>query len=304
MAYKVLFFGEILWDVIGEKEYIGGAPFNAAAHLAQLNCDSFLVSAVGKDERGYKALKEAGATGVLTDFIQQQGDYPTGWVDVSILNEEHPVYNIHENVAFDFIEYNNNIKELLANNYFDFFYFGTLAQRNKVSRKTLFKIIKQINARRVFMDVNLRQSFYDKEILQASLSKTDILKLNEEEILSLSEIFLGKKQAESMVVDYLFNEFSAEVICLTRGARGCTVYYNLAEKLFPAPKVETVDSVGAGDAFSAGFIYYYLKTDDFSKAAQFGNYLGGFTASTRSAVPVYNGEKIVKQFSRGEDLSL
>ena len=297
MTKKILSFGEILWDVIDKQEYIGGAPFNLAAHLSQLQCSSFLISAVGKDVRGQNALREAKKVGVETELIQEKADYPTGWVEVKFSAEEEPVYEIHENVSYDYITYNEEIQKKLVSNEFDFFCFGTLAQRNSVSSRTLCQILDSISVTRIFCDINLRQNYYTKEILQQALAKTDILKLNQEEVKVLNKLFLSVEASQEKLIAYLLEKFSLEVVCVTLGSQGCQVYTESRKKLLPGVKVSTVDTVGAGDAFSAGFIYYFLETGDYFRAAEFGNFLGGLTASCRSAVPVYEYKEVIDQFN-------
>ncbi len=284
----ILCFGEVLFDIIEGEAYPGGAPMNFAAHSARLGARSFMLSRVGDDDLGNKAKERMKEWGIETKFIQTDPEHPTGTVDVS-LKDGAPSYTIHENAAYDFIDLEEFIIHYTIAE-FDFLYFGTLAQRNDVSRSTLWQLIEDIDFPEVFFDVNLRQSFYTPEIIHVSLQKATIFKLNDEEAEVLSELLYQRQMTLEEFCAAVSADFALKVIIVTRGGDGCSIYENDAYHEVEGVNVEVKDTVGAGDSFSAAFMHFYLKTGDPVNAAAKANALGGFVAGSRGAVPEYSKE--------------
>lgn len=284
---RVLSFGEILFDVIEGENYLGGAPLNFAAHLAQLGVESFIYSRVGTDELGALALEKIARIGVKTEFIQQDDTHPTGTVPVEFKNG-HPDYTILENVAYDFIETAN--EQLLKETAFDVLYFGTLIQRSPVSKKTLAELIGQKKFSHVFCDVNLRKNCYTKETIRESLRHCTILKLNDDEVEVLSAMLYQQALDMETFTSRLAGDYGLEIIIITAGEKGCHVYENKQLKLVSGYPATVVDTVGAGDSFSAAFVYHYFKKRDALKAAAIANRLGAFVASSRGPLPEYSLE--------------
>lgn len=284
----VLCFGEILFDRIEGEAFLGGAPMNFAAHSAKLGARSFILSRVGEDELGERAVREAEKLGVETKFIQTDKDLPTGTVDVQ-LDQGSPAYVIHEDVAFDRI----NLEEFIIHYTvaeFDFIYFGTLAQRDEVSRSTLWQLTEDIEFPEVFFDVNLRQDYYTPEIIHVSLHKATIFKLNDEEAEVLSEMLFGRQMTLREFCDAVAADFMLRIIIVTRGGEGCLVWQDGEVQEVPGVDTKVNDTVGAGDAFSAAFMYFYLKSGNARKAAEKANHLGAFVAGARGAVPEYSDD--------------
>src|SRR5690606_26563260 len=221
---KVLAFGEILFDIIEGEPFLGGAPLNFAAHFARLGGESYIFSRVGNDELGKKALVDIENIGVKTAFIQNDTRYETGTVDV-ILSSGQPDYTIVENVAYDFIE-PGIIKDDLKQFNFDILYYGTLAQRNQESRKTLRKLIEQVKFKHVFYDVNLRKNFFSREILEFSLQSCTILKLNDEEVNILGLIFFNEHLSLESFAQKIADKFLIDIVIITVGAKGCVIHGN------------------------------------------------------------------------------
>ncbi len=287
---RVMSFGEILWDVIGGKEFIGGAPFNLAAHLARLGADSRMVSRVGRDERGKRALAEVKKLGMTDELIQRDADHPTGRVDVVLTAAGLPSYVIHEDVAYDHIEYSRELQSRLGEETFSAFCFGTLGQRSGVSRYTLHRVLDAIDSTEVFLDINLRQNFYSGELVRESLSRATVLKLNDEEAEALPSLIFARKMREREFAAAVSDEFGVDIVCITHGERGCRVFHGGAFETVPGVRVKVADTVGAGDAFGAGFLYRLCCGEEPYECARFGNRLGAFVASKRGAVPQYDGE--------------
>ncbi len=287
---KVLAFGEILFDIIEGDKFLGGAPLNFAAHLSKLGADAYIVSAVGADNLGEIAIQQVKNTRVNTSFIQIDPEHETGTVLVA-LNDGQPAYTISENVAFDFIK--SITSENLNKKFdFDFIYYGTLAQRNEQSRNTLREILKNKDFKQVFYDVNLRKSFFTKEILFQSLQHCSILKLNDEEVDILGDLLFGEALS---LEDFGFRialKFDIKIVIITAGAKGCIVYDNGNLHFVKGYPAKVVDTIGAGDSFSAAFLYHYYHNGDALAAADKANQLGAFVASSRGPIPEYSKEII------------
>jgi len=286
---KALFFGEILWDIIEGKAYLGGAPFNVAAHTAQCGGQSAIISRLGKDELGEKTIEEIKKLSVDTALVQWDEQHPTGTVDV-FLEEGQPDYTIHENVAYDFIE-TGPLKSALSTHTSDCFYFGTLAQRNDISRNTLRWILNNKSFSQVFYDVNLRKGIDSKPIIENSLNFCNIFKLNQDEVGIIGELLYGKSYSLPDFAKAIQQDFAVDIVIITASEKGC--YIGADEfQLVPGQKTQLVDAVGAGDAFSAAFLYKYYQEKDSFKAAETANKLGAFVASSRGPIPAYSPEII------------
>lgn len=322
---KALTFGEALFDIIKGIPLLGGAPFNLAAHLAKLGAKPAVITAVGKDELGETLLSIAKNLGIDTSYILIDEKRPTGTVNVELKAEGIPVFSINEGVAWDAIILSDQRLDSLRSQEWDVFCFGTLAQRSKYNRKTLQDLLRQIKANHFFYDVNLRTGFYKEEWILASLEYSTILKMNEEEALFISNLLFNTKLSQSNLQNYknlcqlIIDRYPhIAIICITKGPDGAAVYYNetnneininngiyngIYEEIKTIP-VDVEDTVGAGDAFSAGFLYAYLSGLGISKAASIASILGTYVASKPGSVPDYSPELISKLKAEGLDLDL
>lgn len=283
---KTLALGEILWDIIEGKAHIGGSPFNVAVHLSKMGANSYLASSVGADHLGTGAKEHARNFDVHTDFISTLNDKPTGTVLVE-LKEGQPDYTIVEGVAWDNIFLDETQLTRLLNTTWDYLVFGTLAQRTASNKVLYQKILKDVKANNIFFDVNLRQSYFSKEIVEASLPYASILKLNDEEVSPISNLVYGQTLNFKDFSERTSQEFDIHTICITRGGDGVLVYSKNNFYDIPGVKVAVADTVGAGDSFSAAFLYTLHQTGDAALAAQRGCQLGAFVASREGAVPDY-----------------
>jgi fructokinase len=282
---RVLSFGEILFDIIEGKHYLGGAPLNFAGHMAQLGAETFIYSAVGHDELGKQALKEIAALGVKTNLIQVKEKLPTGTVPVVFRNGQ-PDYTILENVAYDDVVYPEG-DQSQAKAPFDILYFGSLIQRNQVSRETLRKLVERKTFKHIFYDVNLRKDCFTEELIRQSLRLCSIFKLNDEEVTVLSTMLFGEDLGAEIFAQRLSQDFDIEVVVITAGGEGCYLFEGGQFHFIEGYPVAVVDTVGAGDAFSAAFVYHYYRNQNALKAAALGNKLGAFVASSRGPLPAY-----------------
>ncbi len=288
---KTLAFGEILWDIIGDEACIGGAPFNMAAHLAKLGAESYMISAVGEDGLGAAALTAAQKFGVRTELLSELPGHKTGTVTVSLDKGGSPSYEIHTDVAWDAIELDAGALQSVANGDWDFFSFGTLAQRSETNRRTLEALFEALPfATSVVFDVNLRQNYHRPEWIARSLDRCSILKLNEDEAEVFSEAFFKTKLPLKDLACRLAEKHSIDIVCVTLGAKGAGVLSKSEWSQVPAEKVEVADSIGAGDSFTAAFVFALHHGWAAPEAARFAAKVGGFVASKRGAVPDYSEE--------------
>ncbi|MEL6847209.1 MAG: carbohydrate kinase [Bacteroidota bacterium] len=286
---NVISFGEILWDIIEGTPYIGGAPFNFAAHLSQCGAEVAMISRLGKDELGERALEAVKKLSVDPRYIQWDSDHPTGTVDVFLKNGQ-PSYTIHPEVAYDYIAFDPLQAAGLLEAEVEVFGFGTLAQRHPQSQETLARILAARSFQHVFYDVNLRKDCYNQEIIQASVPHSTVLKLNDEEVPLISDFLFGKKESMEGFARRVAEEHELAVVIITAGAQGCYIFHGGKYELVPGRAVTVVDTVGAGDSFSAAFMFQYVAHGDPFQAASVANQVGGFVAASRGPIPTYTEE--------------
>jgi len=278
-------FGEVLWDVIDGEAHIGGAPFNLAAHAQRCGLRAAVISCVGNDELGRAAQAETERLEVDRRWLAVDADHPTGTVTVDLTNGQ-PSYTIHEDVAWDFIQPSNAELQRLAAECPRAFCFGTLAQRSAESQRTLGRLLKLFKDAVIFYDVNLRQTFWSGPVVDAGLASATLVKVNDDEARVLGELlFNGACSPEAFGLAVL-KRHPVQAVIVTLGADGCLVCErDKAAVQYPGTKVEVVDAVGAGDAFSAAFLAAWVKGKSSAVAAQAGNRRGAQVASQRGAVP-------------------
>lgn len=269
---RVVSFGEILFDVIGGVPYLGGAPLNLAAHLRKQGAETTLISAVGNDPLGRDALGQIGKLGLDTGTIAVLDGFPTGTVTVLLDERKVAAYDFAMDTAYDHIPVPGFDTEV------DLFCFGTLAQRSPESRGTLARLRKMLDCL-FFYDVNLRQDFYSKEIIEESLYSADIVKLNEDEFPVLAAMFGLPDDPEE-----LRRRFGLQMVLLTLGPEGCDLYSSGGVIHSPAVPVKVVSTVGAGDSFSAAFLYHYLTGSTLNEALTAGNLLAAKIAGQKGAI--------------------
>lgn len=269
---RVVSFGEILFDVIGGVPYLGGAPLNLAAHLRKQGAETTLISAVGNDPLGRDALGQIGKLGLDTGTIAVLDGFPTGTVTVLLDERKVAAYDFAMDTAYDHIPVPGFDTEV------DLFCFGTLAQRSPESRGTLARLREMLDCL-FFYDVNLRQDFYSKAIIEESLYSADIVKLNEDEFPVLAAMFGLPDDPEE-----LRRRFGLQMVLLTLGPEGCDLYSSGGVIHSPAVPVKVVSTVGAGDSFSAAFLYHYLTGSTLNEALTAGNLLAAKIAGQKGAI--------------------
>ena len=254
---KIIGIGEIVWDMLPAGKQLGGAPVNFAFFAKELGAVAYAISAVGDDELGNETLERASATGVDISLIQRNA-LPTSRVLVTLDEKGIPQYEIVEGVAWDAIECREQELALVGDA--DVICWGSLAQRSETSRKSILAMIDAApkSSIKVF-DINIRQHFYSREVVEESLRRADILKLNEDELPLVAELF-GKKGKESEIIKALIADFDLQQVVLTCGAAYSEVYSKegLVSHI-ATPKVTVADTVGAGDSFTATFVTLLWK---------------------------------------------
>lgn len=281
----VVGMGEALWDVLPEGKKIGGAPANFAYHVSQFGLPSCVVSAIGDDALGKEIIENFTSKGL--DQLIAEVPYPTGTVQVKIDQTGIPLYDIKENVAWDNIPYTEHLDALAKRT--KAVCFGSLAQRNVVSRETINHFLDTMpkdDDSLIVFDVNLRQGFYNKEILCKSMQNCNILKINDEELITVSRMFgyPGIDLQDKCWI--LLGKYNLKMLILTCGINGSYVFTPGNVSFQPTPKVEVADTVGAGDSFTAAFIASILKGKSVTEAHSIAVKTSAFVCTQKGAMPI------------------
>ncbi len=285
MNNLIIGMGEALWDVLPTGKKIGGAPANFAFHVSQFGLPSCVVSAIGDDALGNEIIENFTSKG-LNQHIEKV-PYPTGTVQVEIDQAGIPQYDIKENVAWDNIPYTEELEALAKRT--KAVCFGSLAQRNIVSRTTINKFLDAMpktDETLIVFDVNLRQGFYNKEILCNSMQKCNILKINDEELVTVSRMFgyPGIDLQDKCWI--LLGKYNLKMLILTCGINGSYVFTPGNVSFYPTPKVEVADTVGAGDSFTAAFIASIIKGKEIKEAHRLAVETSAFVCTKKGAMPI------------------
>lgn len=278
----VISFGELLWDLLPAGAVMGGAPANFAYRLNSLGEPTVLVSRVGMDELGDRAVELLAQAGLRTDFIQREPARPTGTVPIILNADGSPDFTILPDVAFDYIELTPELLGLAPQA--RCIAFGTLAQRTETSRATLISLLDAAESALKLCDLNLRKDCFTPDTIRGSLERADIVKLNEDELKYLASLFGYRGGLISDLAKKLLEQWKLDVCVVTLGAKGALAVTKRAETIEARSRgVEVVDTCGAGDAFTAGFIKKFLDGAELHSAVAFGNRLGGVVASQPGA---------------------
>jgi fructokinase len=302
MAFGIVAFGEVLWDLLPSGRVLGGAPFNFIHRVASIGDRGVMISRLGEDDLGREALDAMKALGMDARCIQRDARHPTGTVPVSLDADGNPVFTIVPDVAYDYIEPSAGAEAAVSAA--DCFCFGTLAQRGPASARTLHGLLDSFRGKLCLLDLNLRRDCWTPASVRSSIDRADVLKLNDDEAAAIAPLYgleglplrgfpvalLGKTQLSHVVV--------------TLGPRGGFAVSGSGEAVYePAYAVDIVDTVGSGDAFTAGFVHGLLAGWPLACSVRFGNALGACVAGQRGATgPVASAdvERLVREDRRRE----
>ena len=281
--FKIAGVGEVLWDAFPEGEKFGGAPANFTCHCSSLGADAYVISCVGDDRRGKRALSFLESRGVSLTGLRVDAADETGVVLVTVDENGNPEYEIKEGVAWDHIPWNDELATIATA--MDAVCFGSLCQRHQISRNTIRRFVSSTppDCMRVF-DVNLRQQFHSHEIIRESLELANVLKLNHEEVPLVARVF-GIQGSDEHILYSLIHECSLKLIALTRGAQGAVMVTETETSALPARDVEIVNTVGAGDCFTAAMIMGFLAGKPLNEINEKANRLAAFVCTQAGAVP-------------------
>lgn len=275
--------GEILFDVLPTGSQLGGAPANFAYHAGQHGLQSVAVSAVGSDLLGDEALRLLDEKHLK--YVMPRVDFPTGTVQVELDAEGVPTYDIKEGVAWDNIPFTDDIKEVAANA--GAVCWGSLAQRNEVSRKSIYQFLDHTpeDCLKVF-DINLRQNFYTKEVICESLKRCDVLKINDEELITIGRLFGYPGLDIENKCWLILGKYDLDMLVLTCGTNGSYVFTPGSMSYQPTPKVEVADTVGAGDSFTGTFCASILAGKPVTEAHKLAVSVSAYVCTQNGAMPI------------------
>lgn len=278
----VVGIGELLWDMLPDGKKAGGAPVNFVYHATQLGADGYAVSAVGKDALGDEILRELEKAGIK--YCIERTDYPTGHVKVT-LKDGIPSYEIVEGVAWDHLKATPQAAALIEKA--DAVCFGTLALRNLESKQAVEELLSHAPQSALrFFDVNLRGSYYSRDLIDELLRKANVFKINDEEIVVLKNLF-GLEGGDDGVCHTLMERYGLKYLIFTAGEKYSVVYTPDEKSYLPTPKVEVADTVGAGDSFSGAFVYNILTGKTPAEAHEAAVKVSAFVSTRSGAWPSY-----------------
>jgi fructokinase len=276
--------GELLWDLLPGGKQLGGAPANFAYWSTALGRSGIVASRVGTDQLGSEALDRLAQAGVDASHVQMSSTHPTGTVRVNLSASGQPDFTIAAPVAWDFMEWTSDWRELAATA--NVVCFGSLAQRSSQSRSTIGRFIEAAPANALIVfDVNLRRSFHSAEVIDGSLRRAQIVKLNDDEMPVVMRLLGLGGGADEKSVRKLLSAYDLELVCVTRGSRGSLLVSSGESFEHPGFDVEVVDSVGSGDAFTAALVHHYLEGRSLREISEAANRLGSWVATRAGAMP-------------------
>lgn len=280
---QVACFGELLWDNLPTGKKPGGAPMNVAYHLNKLGIQSTLITRVGDDANGQDLLDFIKGKGLTTEYCQIDSRFPTSTVEVSIADDKEVTYDIVKSVAWDYIECQSHLYNLVSQS--DAFVFGSLAARHSVSYLSLHSLLEK--AKYKVFDVNLREPHYSQASITQLLRKTNLLKLNIHELNLISNWFNSSCDTEWDQIRVLQDKFFIEEIVVTKGSTGASYYTKNAQCNYPAFKVQVNDTVGSGDSFLAAFLSQKLNGKSIEVMLGYAAALGAYVTMHAGACPDY-----------------
>jgi fructokinase len=291
---RIVSIGEILWDVIGDSEYLGGAPLNFAAHASKLGHEVFLVSAVGDDERGERALARLKAWGISPEFVQVIPGKRTGTAEVELDPAGKPRFHIVRPAAYDFVKLTPELRKHIAELQPKWIYFGTLYHNSEPALASTTKLLDDLPGVNRIYDVNLRDGNWNLAAVEKLASRATLIKLSDSEAEFL-DAPLSDDEEESPVKRFCerwSDQYNCRIVCVTQGERGCAIYECGVYTEAPGRKVDVADTVGAGDAFAAALVHGIEQGWSMRRCADFANAVAALVASRPGAIPEWSVEEV------------
>lgn len=285
---QIVCYGEILWDNLPTGPKPGGAPMNVAYHLHRHGMPVRMVSRVGDDIKGRNLLDYLQSLDLSDEYVQKDPLKPTSEVLVHLKGGGKVEYEICEPVAWDFISLNAELKKLVAES--GILVFGSLASRNVATRNTLFSLLHSGIYK--ILDINLRPPFDRPEVVLPLLEQADMLKLNDQELITITGWLGIEEPDEEAAMKSLAARYRLDILCVTRGENGASLLADGKYSEHPGYRIEAVDPVGAGDAFLAGFISARLKGKEYATCLDYACKLGAFIAASEGANPDYTPDEL------------
>jgi fructokinase len=291
MNKSVICFGEVLWDILPTGQQPGGAPFNVAVHLHQLGQPVELISRVGDDELGRELLTFIESKGLSTAHVQQGHTHLTGVVKANVDDANEVVYKIVQPVAWDYIQYEPALAELVAQA--DVLVYGSLVARQAGSRETLYRLLE--NAQFRVFDVNLRPPHYTKEITKYLLDKSNLVKMNHHELAEIMEWFgRGPVHDRAEAMQWLAERYQLQAVCVTCGADGAMLWTGGHLYRAPGLPVQVRDTIGSGDAFLAALLKGWLAAEEPEAMLRFACAAGALVATHQGATPTLTATDVTE----------
>lgn len=288
----VVGLGEILWDLFPDGKQLGGAPANFAFHAQCLGAAGAVVSAVGDDDLGREILTRLDEMGLDRSHVAVDAEHPTGTVTVELDAGGKPHYTINEQVAWDYIPASETLLALARRT--DAVCFGSLAQRDHVSRETIRAFLGAVGPGCIrLFDINLRKPFIDRQAIAETLELTDVLKLSDDELPVLAEL-LDMPSDETVFLGAIVERFGLDMVILTKGAAGSRLRTPQADSARAGVATTVADTVGAGDSFNAAVAMGLLAGHDIERINANANRLAAFVCSQKGATPKPSPELVAE----------
>ena len=288
---NVVSIGEVLWDIVGEKEYLGGASFNFSAHLTKLGHSVSFVSAVGEDERGRKILHRMAELGIPDRYVRKDPEHATGIVTVKVDLAGQPSFVLERPAAYDFPELTESQFQQISSPPVDWIYFGTLHQMSSVAKDLTSKLLERIPQAPRFYDINLRRNSYTPSLVRELMALATVVKLNDTEVAHISRMFGQSCDSLEDFCRTYATTFGWDTVCVTRGPEGCALLTDDRYWEADGYRVDVVDTVGSGDAFAAAFLHGLGQHWPALQIADFANRIGALVASSPGAIPPWTLEQ-------------
>lgn len=292
-AVPILCFGEILWDVFEDRtETLAGAPFNVAVALTRLEHAVALISAVGDDNRGANAIRRIHSSGLNAQFVKVLHGLPTGIAEIHIDQLDNPSYSIPRLAAFDALAIHQEDRQAIATMRPDWLYFGTLTQTSHQNEDLVSALAQQLPEISCFYDLNLREGHWNFPLVQRLARQATVLKLNQDEARELFAFESASPFSLEAFCGSWSSQYQLDIICITLGSEGCAVFSERELTFVPGFPITVADTVGAGDAFTAGFLHGLTQKWPLPQTARFANALGSIVASRATAIPDWTPSEV------------